>query len=792
MTLPERPKISLAMIVRDAEAHLPKTLDSIAPFVDEIVIVDTGSLDKTREIANAYTPNVHEFEWVKDFSAARNFSLGKCSNDIVLWLDDDDVVINGESLCDMARACFSMGATECWVDYDYTLDRHGNCKARQQRERFLHRKIYEWRGKIHETPCANFLASQEKILREHGYVKHSYLHEDAEEHYRKAQRNLEILEGLEKSGEMEHRMMFFYANTLKGIGKLPEAIAWYRRYVNVLERSSHRYSAMINMSLCLMGLNRLDEMRAVLTQAIMEQPALASGYMRLAQSFAISENWDRALDWAKEAEAHVGGGAAELMYDPTDLIVIPHQVKCGALISQGKFEEAKAELELPLKYYPDNEGLIYFQRTIDQDLARVQGSNSFIRLTEQLIAEGHEERLEGLANSAPDTIRFLPHVLRYRSRPARKPDQKSIGIFCPIFIEPWGPKSLETGIGGSETAVIQMSKELAKLGWDVTVYCHTKEHGTFDGVHWTHHVGWNQKKDFHDVMVTWRDPKAPIQYGQNCRVSVFWAHDVLSESQWFMEPSAIYDSVFVLSDYHRTLYKERIPDELLWTTANATDPELWVEPKNEPHKVIYASCPSRGLIHLLREWSYIKDEVPDAELDIYYGWNAAFRQQAAVHPGFRRLMTEIENLKGQNGVTWHGRVGKHELAEAFSRAQVWAYPCIFPEISCITAMEAQIHGCTPVVSTYAALQETVRFGLRDEYDFGESKDHVMRYVQTLIDELREPKFALKEEMVSWARKTFRWEAVAREWDLHLRSLLARSGYRLLTPGQIPEISSAMS
>ncbi len=86
------PKLSLCMIVKNEEKNLEGLLKKALLFSDEIVIVDTGSTDKTVEIAKKYTSKVYTFQWIDDFSAARNFSLEKATGSYFLWLDADDNV----------------------------------------------------------------------------------------------------------------------------------------------------------------------------------------------------------------------------------------------------------------------------------------------------------------------------------------------------------------------------------------------------------------------------------------------------------------------------------------------------------------------------------------------------------------------------------------------------------------------------------------------------------------------------------------------------------------------------
>ena len=80
------------MIVRDEEENLPHCLESVRGVFDEIVVVDTGSTDRTSEIARSFGAKVFDFVWVDDFAAARNEALAHATGDYAFWLDADDVV----------------------------------------------------------------------------------------------------------------------------------------------------------------------------------------------------------------------------------------------------------------------------------------------------------------------------------------------------------------------------------------------------------------------------------------------------------------------------------------------------------------------------------------------------------------------------------------------------------------------------------------------------------------------------------------------------------------------------
>ncbi len=109
--LRKRVVLSLCMIVRDAADTLRTALDSICPWVDELVVVDTGSTDSTVSIATDHGAAVYSFPWCDDFSAARNESLAHAQGDWVFWMDADDVISaeNGRRL--KALAALSSGTT---------------------------------------------------------------------------------------------------------------------------------------------------------------------------------------------------------------------------------------------------------------------------------------------------------------------------------------------------------------------------------------------------------------------------------------------------------------------------------------------------------------------------------------------------------------------------------------------------------------------------------------------------------------------------------------------------------
>ncbi len=96
------PNLTLSMIVKDEEKNLRDCLESIKDFIDDIVIVDTGSVDNTINIAKEYGAKIFHFKWINDFSAARNFALSKCKGNWILYLDADER-LNQDSIAELKK-----------------------------------------------------------------------------------------------------------------------------------------------------------------------------------------------------------------------------------------------------------------------------------------------------------------------------------------------------------------------------------------------------------------------------------------------------------------------------------------------------------------------------------------------------------------------------------------------------------------------------------------------------------------------------------------------------------------
>lgn len=152
------PTISLCMIVKNEEAVLARCLDSIADLMDEIIIIDTGSTDRTKEIAAQYTSQIYDYKWTNDFSAARNFSFSKAHMEYIYTADADEV-LDADNRARFLRLKSTLLPEIEIVQMKYVteseFDTVLNAKKEYRPKLFKRLRTFTWIDPIHETVRLN-------------------------------------------------------------------------------------------------------------------------------------------------------------------------------------------------------------------------------------------------------------------------------------------------------------------------------------------------------------------------------------------------------------------------------------------------------------------------------------------------------------------------------------------------------------------------------------------------------------------------------------------------------------
>lgn len=220
--------ISLCMIVKNEEEMLSRCLASICDLCDEIIIVDTGSTDTTKEIASKFTNHIYDFEWIDNFSAARNYAFSLATKEYILWLDADDVFLQ-EDIKKFKEMKQNLNDSVDVVSmfYHVAFDEYGNPTFKFRRNRLVRRENnYKWFGAVHE------------YLEVGGNVIHAAIAVTHRKHTREkpnslSTRNINIYEKqIERGKELTPRNLFYYANELKDHCYYEKAITFYEKFLN--------------------------------------------------------------------------------------------------------------------------------------------------------------------------------------------------------------------------------------------------------------------------------------------------------------------------------------------------------------------------------------------------------------------------------------------------------------------------------------------------------------------------------------------------------------------------------
>ncbi len=236
-------KLSLCMIVRDEEEMLPRCLAAAAPAVDEIVIVDTGSTDRTIEIAKSFGARVIEREWTGSFSEARNASFDAATGDWIIYLDADEVLISED--VDRLRGLTGRVWREAFylVETSFTGESGDGMAVTHNAMRvFRNRPGYRFEGRLHEqiahtlpTYVAGRLERTSIRVEHYGYLGAV---RDAKE---KSRRNIELLRAQAAEGPADAFLHFNLGTEYVAAGDSVAALTELERAWKLIKESGEEY-----------------------------------------------------------------------------------------------------------------------------------------------------------------------------------------------------------------------------------------------------------------------------------------------------------------------------------------------------------------------------------------------------------------------------------------------------------------------------------------------------------------------------------------------------------------------
>ena len=344
--------VSLCMIVKNEEKVLGRCLESVKELVDEIIIVDTGSSDRTREIGTEYTDKIYEYSWQEDFSAARNFSFEKGSSDFLMWLDADDVITAKSAERFLELKEHLNGETDVvMMPYVTGFDENGKPAFLYYRERLVKNNgRFHFRGRVHEA------------IPVYGRI----LHADIPIEHRKegpydSRRNLRIYEAMENAGEMfDSRALYYYGRELmfhenyeKGIDVLEKFLECPDGWVE------NKIDGARQLAVCCYRVQDEEKALRTLFRTLEYDVPRGETCCDLGRHFQERGRYEQAVYWYKQALRAKKGLSQGAFVTEECYGFLPAISLCVCYDRMGKRKKAEKYNELAGQFCPDSPFYLY-------------------------------------------------------------------------------------------------------------------------------------------------------------------------------------------------------------------------------------------------------------------------------------------------------------------------------------------------------------------------------------------------------------------------------------------------
>ncbi|MCI8332135.1 MAG: glycosyltransferase family 2 protein [Clostridiales bacterium] len=355
------PTMSLCMIVRNEEDVLGRCLACMKEIADEIIIVDTGSIDKTKEIAAAYTDKIYDFIWIDDFAAARNFSFSKAVMDYIMWLDADDYIdIENQHKLLALKNSLDQKTDVVMMPYHVAFDQNDTPTFSYYRERLLKRsQQFVWNGAVHEAITPQGVIVYSEVAVRHKKCK-----------VNDPNRNLKIFQKLLQEGKaLDTRQKYYYARELYYHQQYSEAIDAFQDFFASPDRwIENSIGACLDLARCYEQLGEKDKaLRSLFESFLYDRPraeiCCEIGFVKMQK-----KQYEQAIFWY-ECALDCGENAQNGGFSSIDCFgFIPYMQLCVCYDQLGEYTKACECNEKAGERKPDNENYLankrYFQNKL--------------------------------------------------------------------------------------------------------------------------------------------------------------------------------------------------------------------------------------------------------------------------------------------------------------------------------------------------------------------------------------------------------------------------------------------
>lgn len=341
--------ISLCMIVKNEEKVIGRCLECIKDIVDEIVIVDTGSIDKTKEIVSKYKVELFDFKWIDNFSAARNFAFSMATKDFIMWLDADDILLH-EDIIKLKKLKEQLDPLVDSVTMKYIVgkDEYGNITLSYRRNRLVKRiRNFKWIGAVHEYIVVWGKIIDSDINITHKKNKNSF------------NRNIEIYEKMiENNIEFTSRDILYYANELYEHLDYEKAVHYYKIFLTQDGWVEDKIKVCGNLSDCYYFISDYKLAREYCFKSFEYNKPRAEQCCRIGYLFLEQKKYELASYWYNVASKLQRPENSSGFFIEACWTWLPHLQLCVCYEKMGKKQLAYFHNEEALKYRPNDKTIL--------------------------------------------------------------------------------------------------------------------------------------------------------------------------------------------------------------------------------------------------------------------------------------------------------------------------------------------------------------------------------------------------------------------------------------------------
>lgn len=344
--------ISLCMIVRNEGHTLGRCLTSVDGIADEIIIVDTGSDDETKAVADQCGAQVLDFPWLDDFAAARNFSFDQATMDYILWLDADDILLDQDraQLVEL-KDTLHPGTDAVSMIYNTAFDASGNVITSARRFRLVRRSMnFRWVGVVHEDLHApgEFRFFDSDIV---------VTHQKPDKGEQPSTRNLMIYQKHLAAGRpLSPTDVFHYARELQMNHQFAEAIPYHQQFLDSDDSNIDlKLFTLHNLATCYYMTADLDKEWECTLRSLEYDIPRPEFACRIGERFVQKNQFRQAIFWYETAlrDEHAVTGDW-LVHGYPYKTWLPHKQLGLCYFQIGDYQRSLQHTRLAQNYLPDD------------------------------------------------------------------------------------------------------------------------------------------------------------------------------------------------------------------------------------------------------------------------------------------------------------------------------------------------------------------------------------------------------------------------------------------------------